>query len=323
MASRRARTAGRKRRTNFGFNTDFNTTNAEVDIVRFKADIDILAAAGKQWTRMGVASWEVSTGGTTSTVTWDNTALAQYDVAVQYAYSHGIRIVMVLSGAPDWAQAFSDADYLTVTQIYWTALVNRWKQYVTVWQFFNEADTGHYSQFTAITTLDSTYLSKLNALLAAGRSIVKAAAPGAFFTTNTTGFPMGDARQAVWQTYFDALGGNLDIITLDLYADNDATEIGKLGTRVSSMRSRYGKPIAVAEFGMATGPNSSFTEADQQTYLPQHVASMKAGQPMMIILYELRDNSANISVDAEHAFGIIANDGTHKSGYTAIMNAMS
>lgn len=313
----------RGRVVQFGFNSGANPDDFASDYPRYQADVDAIAAHGSQWVRFGVNSGAVISGGDETSITWDETALGRYDDQITYARSKGLQVYLVLSGAPDYAAGYTSAQYLSITQVYWSFLVDRWATQVGVWQLFNESNGSHFQTFESLDAgFPSGYLTRLAALLAAGRTIVKAANPAALVTTAAEGFPMNDAMQTNWQTYFDAIATPLDIIGLHMYPQDNATEIAAMGTRAAAMRARYGKPVAVSEFGMPTSPAGGFTEANQATYLPQQITSLKAGQVAYILLYEMRDQAQDISADAELSFGIRRYNRTGKSGLATIMNAM-
>lgn len=323
--SRRARVAGRHRRVQFGFNSGVGPAGTEVDITKFKADIDLMAANGCQWVRFGIAPNEVTSGGTPTSVTPNEAGLAMNDEAIDYARSKGINLYLNISKPDSYADGYTFANFRTALNAYWSLLINRWGGKVAVWQLFNESNGSDYQTGESIPlgthTPGSPYLTQLATLLSDGRALVKAANPGALVTTDAEGFPVDDEMQTEWEVYFDMLAAHLDIIGLHMYPVDNAAAIATVSDRITAMRTRYGKPVAYSEFGIPTASGGDYTEGDQQTFLPQQIAEAKAGLGKIIMPYEFRDQSATIT-DPEMAYGIRRNNGTNKSGYTAIMNAM-
>ncbi|HVK44103.1 MAG TPA: glycosyl hydrolase [Micropruina sp.] len=323
--SRRSRAAGKHRRIGYGAASGVTLDDPEGTMAMYQNDIDTMAAAGQTWTRYGVNFADVVSGGTATTITWYTPGLEMYDQALDYAQAKGMQVCLVLSGAPDYAQGYTFANYRTLTNVYWQFLVNRWANRVALWHFFNESSGSHYQTFESIpfsavgqNNFPAGYLTELATLIGDGRGLVRAANPGGLVSTSVEGYPMNDDRQAEWEFYLDVVGASLDVISLHLYTDDYAPEIAAMGTRVAAIRNRYQKPVFVTEFGI---PTSAFTEAQQGTLVVQQIESLKAGLVRAMILYTHRDLSATYD-ESINSFGIRLNNGTNKAGYAAITTAL-
>jgi len=314
--------------TQYGFGVFVSATDPLQDLAKFKSDVDNSVSSHQQWIRTAIMSWEIALSGNSSgQITWNDQNLAVYDEAINYAYQKGLKIMVFVSGAPDWTSFwgnnYSFEDYQKVSINYWRFLAQRYKDKVDIWQVFNEANGIHYRYFTPLTSLTNDYLSQMNTLLASARQTIKQEDPTARITTNSLGWPINDQQEEKWLQYFDAIKDNLDEITLDLYPDNNTTEINKLGTRVSNAFNRYSKPVIIGEIGVKTCTScwGGLGEEIQKSFLPMSINQLKTGSPSIIFTYQMRDRSTDLT-SGEGTFGIKYNNGEQKIGYDAVMSAM-
>ena len=309
--------------TEFGFNAGLDANDLGGSLSKFEEDVDNMVANGQKWVRIGIASWLVTNGGTTRTINWNQQNLGYYDQAIAYAYRKGLKIFLLTSGAPDWTKNYTFSDYKTVSVSYWSYLARRWGSEVSVWELFNEADANgsNYRTYQPNNgVLTTAYLSQMNTLIGAGRTVIRQANPNLLITTNCTGYPMSDAMEASWLPFFDALHGNLDIITLHMYPTTDATEINKMNQRVQGMQNRYHQPIAVGEIGLQTC-TTCYTEQQQQAALVASMNNLHNSSAVIVLIYEFRDESADVT-QGNATFGIEHYDGSPKVGYQAILSTM-
>lgn len=300
--------------TGFGFLVPLPGGRPGQTLDTFKKDVDGLAAAGQTWLRTGLPNWLLAPTGSASSVRFDAAQVAALNTALDYARSKGLK-TFVYVGMPDWAGGFSHADYAAATKLYWGGLASRVGQRIDVWQLFNEADTTSYQNYAPVSA-EVDYLRRMRDLIASGRTAVRAHAPSARITTNLSGWPMNDAREAEWNRVLDVLAPALDVVSLDIYTGDNATEAFKLTARIDRIEARYRKQVAVAEFGLQT---QGWTEQDQLTYMPAMVTAIKAAEPMAVIAYEYRDSGPG---QEYQGFGIVRNDRSAKVATSTVLAAM-
>lgn len=298
----------------FGFMVSFSATGHGPGLDDFRKDIDTLVANGQKWVRLGIIGWEVmAVRDGSRTVHWSENALKQYDAAVDYAYSKGLLIHLVLADAAnDPSTSFSD--YKAIIKEYWNGIAERYARKVAVWQVYNESDTSHFRLVTQpVTRITESYLQDLASVLKIARDSVKAVNPKALVTTNSTGWPMSDATQDRWHRYFDGIQAHLDAISLDLYPADNLAEIQKLPIRIADAKRRYGKPVIVAEIGLQVA--GSWTAKDQSQFVPAAIEALKEAKPLAIIVYQLRD-------EGDNSFGLILENRTPRPAFSAAIRAM-
>ena len=298
----------------FGFMVSFSATGHGPGLEDFRKDIDLLVANRQKWVRLGIIGWEVmAVRGGPRSIHWSEAALRMYDEAVDYAYSKGLQIHLVLAdGANDPSTTF--ADYKAIMQEYWSAIAGRYAKKVTVVQVYNESDSSHFRLVTQpVTRITDRYLQELASVLKIARDSVKAVNPNILVTTNTTGWPMSDAAQSRWHQYFDGIHANLDVISLDTYPADNLTEIQKLPIRIADIERRYGKPVIVAEVGLQVA--GKWTSEDQARFVPAAIEAAKEAAPLAIIVYQLRDEGKN-------SFGLIQENRTPRASFPASIRVM-
>ncbi|WP_018332032.1 cellulase family glycosylhydrolase [Actinomycetospora chiangmaiensis] len=314
------RTSPPPERTGFGF-TVSSSSDPYGSWAAFTADVDLSAARGLEWVRLGIASWLVAPSPAGADIGWDEHALAVYDREIDYIRSRGLRVFLVTSGAPDWTQGASSAEYARVSAAYWSHLAQRFAPRVAVWQVFNEADSSDYRTFRPLDRPDRRYTRELAGLLRSARTIVHDVAPGVVVTTNSTGFPVDDRREAIWTDYFAALAPSLDAVTLDLYPTDDPGQIASLPDRVARAEQRFRLPVYVGEVGLQTC-RGCWSEETQGRAVGAAVAALRTAHPRAVLVYEMRDGGPD-TTDGESTFGVVALDGRRKTGFDRILAQMT
>jgi len=280
----------------------------EADVERWRTDVDTLKEHGQNLVRTGIYAWLVAP----KPNTWVPETAEFFRAQLDYARERGLAVNMVVPGAPDWAQTFEFDEYLAACTWFWTQMQENFGDQVDLWQPYNEADHAHYQKFTPATR-DASYLGEFAQLLAVAREILgRDAVP---VTTNLTGWAMNDEREQEWYLVLDAISDQLDLISIDLYPADNEDEIALLSERMERVRERYGKPIFIAEIGLQTTPGS-WTEPDQQQFVPAAIEQLRTIELWGIALFELRDH------EARAGFGIKKADGSRKLGFPDVMRAM-
>lgn len=280
----------------------------------WRADIDLLASGHMGWVRCGVPYWRVAPDGDTTHIKWDEEAAEELRAALQYATDRGLRIYLS-AGAPDWAVEFGRVGYRRVAENFWEGLADRLGGLPSVWQVFNEADASHYSTHRPLHP-DRAYLRELASLLVAARERLGARSSGVpLITTNLSGWPMNNMTQAYWNRILDQLAPDLDLLTVDVYPQDNWDEIERLPERVEQLCARYGKPVGVAEFGLQTGGKPS----RQRDALVGIVDALRQARPTLVIGYELRDPPPGVEFPD---FGLYTHDSRAKAAAAPVLRTM-
>src|SRR5262249_12938253 len=107
-----------------GFNTHLRGTGLTPD--DFTADVDDMVNHQQRWVRLNVfedvASWDTSA----LQLVWNQDALTEYDNAISYAVSKGLKIYLV-TNTPSFARNFATDVYLNVTFQYHQFLASRYQ----------------------------------------------------------------------------------------------------------------------------------------------------------------------------------------------------
>lgn len=308
-------TSGAERLTpGFGFMVLFSTSGHGPSLDDFKKDIDLLAANGQNWVRLGIVGWDImEVSGPGRQILWDEVALKQYDAAIDYVNSKGLVIHLITADAEN-NPATSFDDYKVTLRRFWDTLAQRFANKVDVWQVYSESDTAHFRFLSQpVEDISPEYLADLGSMLAIARASIKAVNPQVLLTTTSTGWPMSDERQARWQKYFDGISQYLDVISLDVYPADSFVEIEMLPKRINDTKLRYGKPVIIAEVGLQVA--GKWTAEDQRLFVPAAIAAARQATPLAIIVYQLRDHGGN-------AFGLIEEDWAPRPSFTAAIQAM-
>jgi len=302
--------------TEYGFNTHMYASGiSNLNLTTFKQNIDDIASKGLDWIRFNVIDWEVAPS--VASINWNYVNLAKYDEAINYAKNKGLKIFLV-TNVPSWAKSYSLEKYKTTTQEFYSFLVNRYKDKVDVWQIFNEPNIHNYTDYSTI-ILTTSYLNNLNQIISIARSTIKGIDSDTLITTNVGGYPYNDILHNQWKEFFDVVGQNLDVLTLDIYPDDNIEIINALENRVNDIKSRYEKPVYIGETGICTG-DGRFTESDQGYYVSRYIEEFKKSGPINIIVYEIQDDNSKVVCEA--TFGLKHADGTAKASYDVILNKM-
>jgi len=304
--------------TTYGLNTHlYVSSGSNLDLNAFEKNVDDISEKGLTWVRFSLNNWEIAPAGSVAGASWDGTAAAQYREALSYAKSKELKVFLV-TNVPSWAASYSQADYKTVTEKYYSYLADEYGSYVDVWQVFNEPNIHNYKDYSSVTITDD-YLKGLNDTLETAAKTIKAHDPDAIVTTSVGGYPYDSARHAQWKQFFDAVGDKLDVLTVDVYPDKDPTVLGALEGRIKELRDRYKKLVYVGETGMCTG-DGRFDEAAQGEYVAKYVSELKKAGPAAVLVYEMQDDTSKSGCEA--TFGIKSPDGTVKKSYEAVMTGL-
>ena len=107
------------------------------------------------------------------------------------------------------------------------------------------------------------------------------------------------------------------MIAIHAYPERSATVIGLVPTYVRQLKQRYGKPVAVLEFGLPNVSGYGTPTQVGQAVVDQIRAVMSA-EPFCAALYQLRDRGTNTN-DGEQMFGVLNTDWSRKSYYDAVV----
>lgn len=311
--------------TEYGFNTHLNATSGvgyweNLNLDFFKKTVDDLVANNQKWIRFNLAPWESASSGNTTAISWNEVAMQKYDEAIQYADSKGLKIYLV-TATPDFANSYSSSDYTETTKKYHSDLATRYKGKIDVWQIFNEADVHNFKGYALISSseLTSTYLSDFKTNFVAAKNAIKEIDGTVRFTSNVTGYPLDSATYQRWNTFYDILAPELDMLALDIYP-RGTSDIPMLDSATIAVASRFSKPVIIAETGFPTGVGR-FTETEQATLLSATLDKLRATQPIAILYYQYADTIPTTDI-TESSFGVVRADGTKKSSYDAVMQTM-
>jgi len=187
-----------------GFNTHLRGTN--LTLSDFTADVDDMVNHQQKWVRLNIFEDVTSQGGTTTTpqLVWNQDALTEYDNAISYAFSKGLKIYLV-TNTPSFAQNFASDVYQNITFQYHQFLASRYQRKIAVWQVFNEADVHNFKDYSTITGFDAAYLASLSFAIQAAASAIKQVDPGILIAANVAGYPIDGVLFDSWQRYFSGL----------------------------------------------------------------------------------------------------------------------
>jgi hypothetical protein len=223
-----------------------------------------------------------------------------HDNAVDELTSRGVNIIGLIGGpTPAWATPGNPGgdfypphpeDFASFAE----AVVSRYKDRVHYWEVWNEPDNGHYWKPTP--SIEAyTHLLKVTS------AAIKRADPNA--RVLVAGMVSPEPATSSLQVIADNGGwGAFDIISLHPYTDPMGPEEGNIASaglgQVQALSDRLGsKPIWVTEFGWSTGPGGrggvTFSEEDQASYIVRGAAMLRAAGAERVLVYKLKDESAN------------------------------
>lgn len=284
----------------------------------FRADVDRIVDGGGTWIRFGVrAEVVVAEWGGEDGVRFDPSGLDTVVRAARHARDAGLEVYLISTdGDP---RPVSDAEYTRSMAAYWEGLAQTFAGEVTVWQIFNEPDGLHYRTRAEIPeSRRPAYYADLGNRLEAAARIIGEHDPAGQVTTNVSGYPIDGSTGAYWQEFFDATAHGLDTLAVSAYPQLDPQALDRLPGLVEQMRSRYDKPVIIAEVGLQTCPEC-FTPDQQGAGVSAAVRALHAAGPQAILVYQLRDDRGS----AEQDFGILYSDGRPKSGAGEVFDAVS
>src|SRR5258708_6847126 len=226
-----------------GFNTHLRGTLLTPG--DFTADVDDMVNHQQKWVRFNILE-DVASPGRTSTnpqLVWNQDALTEYDNAISYAFSKGLKIYLV-TNTPSFAQNSASDIYLNITFQYHQFLASRYQGKIAVWQVFNEANIHSFKNYSTITGFDAAYLASLSSAIQAAASAIKQVDAGILIAANVGGYPLDSALFDSWRRYFSGLINNIDALGVDLYpGTND--DIQKFPAVIQILKSQFGKEIIV------------------------------------------------------------------------------
>lgn len=274
-------------------------------------DLAETVATGAGWIRMDIPIGPY--GNLTGSVfTPDTTQAAFYNQACQQAKAAGLKICLDIGAL--YPVSGSEATYNTNNAAYLRSISQNIGQYVDLWQVFNENDGSDYRTQTGI-TMDQPYLDRFAVAMASARTALQqySTAP---VTTNPFGYPVDEARYTRWQTFYDTVGASCDVIGVDAYPEKSATNISNIPLFLNRFKARYGKPVAVLEFGLpSVASYGTYTEVGQT--IVDQIAAVMSADPLCAALYEVRDRGTD-TTDGEDMFGLMDINFNHKSYYGAV-----
>lgn len=310
--------------TEFGFNTHMYVSEKPGEnhtLANFKEEVDLMSAHNQQWVRFNFLEDDVRLPGTEKTE-W-NDKISQYDEAIEYAKSKGLKIFFV-TGMPGFAKDLPMDQYEIAAKECYQKLAERYKDKIDVWQIFNEPDVHSFRDYSS---QDDLLLNpqKMNDLAHAVRTIaqtIKSVNPDIPTTVNMSRWVGNNVDPIKKGSFlFDKLGDSVDAITLDLYPDDNEQEIKKLPDYVEYFSKRYNKPIYIGELGLPT--NGRFTADHQQKYVTKSLDALKGGKvkPKAVMLYELTDQTTAWNAN-ENSFGYRDRNGIPKKSFNAVVEKM-
>ncbi|MBI4080489.1 MAG: cellulase family glycosylhydrolase [Candidatus Levybacteria bacterium] len=311
--------------TEFGFNTHMFVNPAENDnqtLEAFKQNVDQIAGMGQKWIRFNFSEWEILSPSDTSGIHWADT-VTQYDEAVDYAKDAGLNIFFVAT-PPSFARDYAFDEYKTVVNEYYGTLAERYRGKIDVWQICNEPDIHNFQTYgvNLHQLLDEDYIDQLTEVIKIASSAIKTVDPEAKTTANLDNW-IGHRTDLMKKGsyFYDRLGDAIDLITLDLYPENNIGEIERLPEYVSYFEKRYNKPVFIGELGLST--YGQFSEYDQAAYLSMAIDALKDGrtQPRAILIYKLTDSVTQEDNVFNH-FGLQGPDGTPKKAFQPVVDRM-
>ena len=114
----------------------------------FQKAIDDASSHQLQWIRTPFWEWEeiknIQNNNGIITITWNDQNLAQFDNAVNYAQSKGLKIILVTNVPSGWTKNYSFTDYQSVAHEYYGFLAKRYGSKISVWQIYNEPNITNF-----------------------------------------------------------------------------------------------------------------------------------------------------------------------------------
>jgi len=296
-------------------------TDARTAVTR---DLELIAELGASYVRTDVWWYAIEP----SRGTYNQAALDFYRWYVEEADRHGLRVVTILSGAPDWARALYDTDraaFVNAFGAYSEHVAASFGGLVQLYQLWNEPN--HINDFPD----GDTDI----ALFRAARAGIVRGAPGARFRTAINVLVDGhDGPFGHWEDdvryYFDhGAAGAVDIIAIDHYPGT--WSIGDWGGNIVERLFALGRErhtaVAIFEAGYATSacilPLN--TEAAQADWIRDQVPRMRTrifagtgAQFALVNWFKLDDRNTGNCWDPEDNFGLVRTDRSKKPAFAAL-----
>ena len=287
-------------------------------------DLALVAELGARYVRTDLwwFSIEPARGG------YDQAALDYYSWYVDEANHHGIEVLAILSGAPDWARKLYDTDraaFVTAFGAYSERVAATVGDRVHLYQLWNEPN--HVIDFPDGDT-DV-------ALFRAARAGIVRGAPNATFRTAINVLVDGhDSPLGRWEDdlryYFDhGAGDAVDIIAIDHYpgtwsigdwggniVDRLFSTGHDLGTEVAIFEAGYATPVCAMPLN--TEPAQADWIRDQLPRMRSHIAAGKGAHFALLNWFKLDDPNSGNCWDPEDNFGLVHTDRTKKPAFAAL-----
>jgi hypothetical protein len=283
----------------------------------FDRDLAEVVEAGSAWIRIGIPSWVAGRVDKGEFVpNEDNVGF--YVDAVKKADAAHLKIAFIQANAHN-DDAWTDEQFRAYNTQYWKYISSKFGRYVDLWQVFNEHDSADFRNHQPLESDEAFpdgYLDRLRLTLVAARAALRSHSK-APITSPPLGYPLNEDRYARWQTFFDAVGTTLDVISVHAYPGSSAETINLVPTYLDRLKERYDKPVAVTEFGVPSVPSSGSDESIGAAIAAQLDAIGKA-DPLCAIVYQLRDRGVDTG-DSEAVFGLVRHDFTRKAYYDTVV----
>lgn len=240
------------------------------------------------------------------------------DAIVAAANAHGVVLQPIIVFTPLWANAAGDSrnppSSATVFPGFVTALVNRYKSSIHVWEMWNEPDlSGNYWSAG-----EQAYVTDI---LVPGYNAVKAADPTALVELGAPSTANSSWLNAI---YTDGGGNSFDIIS---YHDYSSLALADSSTVYNVLvgHGQTSKPVWLGEYGTQ---ENAISDTNQQSLMTSVLTT--SANLAMAQWYNLRDDQTwsccpwtNVH-PPEQYFGIVQIDGaTKKNGYGLMQSLLS
>lgn len=259
----------------------------------FTAAVDDMAQRGQRWVRFLPAEGELLDTGTSNAtaLVWQSARLAQYDAAIDYVLSKGLKLYLSLNLPISFTTGYTLADYRNVAAMFCSFLAQRWAGKVAVWQIINEANIGDYRGLGR--ALDAGYRAEFAGTLAVARTAIRAsdAAPILTDLAASAGGALDSPALADLQTFLDAVSPQLDAIGLHIYDNQNAALLANAPSYLQQLTARYHLPLYISEFGNFSYVlgQATYTEQWQADSIIMQARAYAQANPVAIILYRWRD----------------------------------
>lgn len=295
----------------------FTISAPKPGLTDFARDLGAVVDLGAHWVRFGVVGFQAVQDWTgPDRPVFDEDVLNLYDQAFDLVEARGLSIcLLTVDGVP---AKRNTTDYLNTMGRYWSALSQRFGKRVALWQVFNEANDSDFRSAGEIEDDWDAYLEQLSDALAVARVSILRHAPRVRMTTNASGYPVDDAKEAQWLKFFAGISSQLDVCTLDLYPVLSEAAIASMPERIGRLSDATKLPVSVGEFGLQTG-EGLYSEKQQVESLSRSIEAFSRSRADSAFVYRLRDDGAR----NDDGFGLYKIDGTPKSSVPDIAESIA